>query len=495
MISFELPPALDQVALRFPRLTAWVVGDVILDIYIRGSAERISPEAPVPVIRMEERRPHLGGAANTAANCAALGAHVTLFGVMGADAARDEVEQLGREAGITLHCITDPSRPTTTKTRFGVGTQQLLRLDHEVAQPLAPAVEQALLETLAMAPAPDVVIVSDYAKGCITEAVIKQLSRLKPGTLLVADPKRSDLSFYRGCDFIKPNLIEAARAAGCSPARVMEEGPLQRLREAVGGVGVLITRGRHGMVLLHPDGEKLVVETRSREVFDVTGAGDTVAAAFSLALAAGASPLEAVHLANAAGGVAVSRIGTHAVSLAELCQAVQHSFEEHKLLSLEVAEQYCAAARQQGRRIVFTNGCFDVLHAGHVHLLSQARRMGDLLLLGLNSDASIRQLKGPNRPVVSLSDRAAVLSALSCVDRIVVFEEDTPRELVARLKPDVLVKGDDYTPDQIAGADLVKSWGGRVQIVQRLEGRSTTSMLKQAMGASASAVGGSFPSS
>jgi len=451
-----------------------VVGDLMLDRYEHGQTLRVSPEAPVPVLRWSGRTELLGGAANTAANCAALGLGVRLVGVVGDDPEGERLAELARAAGIAFAAVRDPGRPTTLKTRVVATRQQLLRIDRERVGPLEAPVRQALLEALRGCEC-DFVLVSDYGKGVVDRAVMEAVLAL--GRPVLVDPKSPDLTLYRGAAVVKPNLAEAARALGCEPAEVERPEHLARLLELVQPGAVLLTRGAGGLLWVAPGEAPQVFPTTAREVFDVTGAGDTIAAVFAAVRATGGSVAMAARLANAAAGRVIQRLGTAVVSRLELAAALRSFGGSEKLLAAARAAELCAELRQAGKKVVFTNGCFDLLHAGHVHLLRAARDQGDFLIVGLNSDASVRRLKGAGRPVTGELDRIAVLAGLQAVDAIVPFEEDTPAALIALLQPDVLVKGADYTAEQVVGAEVVYARGGRVHLVPLMDGRSTSAIL------------------
>ena len=462
-----------------------VVGDVMLDEYVWGDTGRISPDAPVPVVDVARRSHAPGGAANVAANLAVAGADVTLIGVTGADAGRERLLALLAERGVkTAGLVADSTRRTTCKTRVVARGQQLVRLDEEDRAPLPQAVALSLRDALDLALAQArVLVVSDYAKGVVDAELVAHAvaagARGQPPVPVVVDPKASEFSRYRGCFAITPNAKEAEAAAG-RPLRTDEDAAAVAgaLHDASGAPWVLITRGARGMSLSHRDGGLTHVRTAAREVFDVTGAGDTVIAYFALALAAGASPENAAALANAAAGIAVGRVGTSAVTPAEALAALDAApGTVAKILDARQAADRADRERTLGRRVVFTNGCFDLLHAGHVQLLERARELGDFLIVAVNSDASVRRLKGAERPLVGESDRTRLLAALDAVGCVVVFDEDTPLELIRAIRPSVLVKGGDYTPDTIVGASDVAGWGGRVATIPLVAGRSTTALL------------------
>ena len=467
---------------RLAGLRVAIVGDAMLDDYAWGDVARISPDAPVPVVDVRRRTRVLGGAGNVAHNVAVAGGRPALLCVVGDDAAGESFLALCGEAGIdAAGVVRDRERRTTVKTRVVARGQHLLRLDEEDRRPLSAAAREQLLRALAaVLPGCDVVAVSDYAKGVVDEGLTAEIARLARGATIVVDPKAADLSRYRGCTVITPNAKEARLASGCD---VDDEAGLReaaaRIHARAGASAVLITRGERGMALSESGGGGFhLIPTRAREVFDVTGAGDTVLAYLALGLAAGAGVLEASTLANLAAGAKVGKVGTSPVGRAEVAAHEEEGGAAGKVVDLEQAVARVAHLRSQGRRIVFTNGCFDLLHAGHVHLLERARALGDVLVVALNSDASVRRLKGEGRPVVRASDRVRVLAALASVGLVLVFEEDTPLPVIRQLRPDVLVKGGDYTKDTIVGADLVQSWGGEVATVPLVEGRSTTGLLE-----------------
>jgi D-beta-D-heptose 7-phosphate kinase/D-beta-D-heptose 1-phosphate adenosyltransferase len=463
---------------RFARHTVLVLGDVMLDRYVSGHVERISPEAPIPVLKVERHHSVIGGAGNVAANIAALGARPILIGAVGRDAAARELAEAA--PGIILRLIEAADRPTTVKTRFVAKGHQLLRSDEEVSAALPPEAVDALLavyrEALAEA---DVVVLSDYAKGVLGEAVLRPAIELAraAGKKIVLDPKSADFTRYRGVTVLTPNALEAATASGIDTGS--DEGAkaaARHARTATGAEAVLVTRSEKGMLLHAEDGD-LMLPAIAREVADVSGAGDTVIAGLAAALAAGASFAEAVTLANTAAGIAVGKHGTATVSAAELAAAL-HMHEvlstDHKIAGWEAAASQVATWHRQGLKIGFTNGCFDLIHPGHVRLLGLARQACDRLIVGLNSDESVRRLKGPERPVQNELARATVMASIGAVDLVVLFGEDTPLDLLQTLRPDLLVKGADYTIDQVVGADLVQGYGGKVVLVDLEPGHSTT---------------------
>jgi len=457
-----------------------IVGDAMLDDYAWGDVARISPDAPVPIVDVRRRTRVLGGAGNVAHNVAVAGGRPVLLAAVGDDEAGESFLALCRQAGIEAAAVVrDAGRRTTVKTRVVARGQHLLRLDEEDRRPLSGAGREGLRRALAgILPDCAVVAVSDYAKGVVDEALTGEIARLAAGKPVVVDPKAADFARYGGCTVITPNAQEAHLATGCA---VEEEAGLRqamaRIHAQSGAAGVLVTRGERGMALSEAGGAFHLIPTRAREVFDVTGAGDTVLAYLCLGLGAGADLLEAASLANLAAGAKVAKVGTSPVGPAEVAAHGEEATGPGKIVDLEQAVARVAHLRSLGRRVVLTNGCFDLLHAGHVHLLERARALGDVLVVALNSDDSVRRLKGEGRPVVRASDRVRVLAALASVGLVLVFDEDTPLEVIRRLRPDVLVKGGDYTRQTIVGADLVLSWGGEVATVPLVEGRSTTGLL------------------
>lgn len=460
-----------------------VLGDVICDVYLHGTVNRISQEAPVPIFECGKRRPVLGGAANVAANLQAFGCDVYLVGVVGLDAAAQEIRTLLEKQGIAATwLVADPWRPTTEKTRL-VAPQQMLRLDRETRRPLdAEIAEQVVAFACALLPHVDGVICSDYHKGvCIAEVLEPVLARAQAlGRPVVVDPKARDFTHYRGATVLTPNRLEAERASG----RVLDdaadvEAAGQWLCEQSQAEAVLVTRGPEGMSLIAPARAPLHILSKAREVYDSTGAGDTVIAAFTMAMLSGLDLPEAAMLANTAAGVVVGKMGTAVVTPAELraACALETAPEWHKILPRDELLRAVRQHRQAGERIVFTNGCFDLLHVGHMRYLQQARALGDRLVLGLNDDASVRRLKGDRRPLIPQAERASVLAALACVDYVTIFSEDTPLALIECLRPDVLVKGGDYTPETVVGRDAVEAYGGDVVLVPFVEGISTTHII------------------
>lgn len=471
---------------RFVDLPVWVAGDVMLDEYVTGAVERVSPEAPVPVVRVQASEHRLGGAANVARQAVALGARVSLAGTVGEDEAGDRLLELCAAEGIDTRAVLRvAARHTTRKLRVLGHSQQLLRLDWEDVEPCAPSVSARLVAALEAGARPAAIILSDYAKGVLTPEAIGGLARLRGSAPLVVDPKHRDFARYRGATTLTPNLRELEAAAGRTLDAEDTSGIAAAARTLLASAGLesmVVTLGNHGMLVVPGDASEIPVHAIRREVYDVTGAGDTAIAVLALALADGVPLAHAAQLANAAAGVAVCQVGTVAVSAASIRDALA-ARPDGKLLTRHDLGARAATWRSAGRRIVFANGCFDLLHAGHLALLSHAARLGDVLVVAINSDASVRRLKGPGRPLVPEAERAALLAALTYVDVVTIFEEDTPLAVLQAVKPQVLVKGGDYQPSEVVGRELVEGAGGRVEIVPLTPDKSTSSLVERIRGA------------
>ncbi len=468
-----------------PKARVAVAGDAMLDVYVAGAVERISPEAPIPVLRVERESVMPGGAGNVARNVAALGARASLFGAVGPDdAARTLGQLVAADPRLESHLIADATRRTAVKTRYVGGAQQMLRADRETVAPLSAEARAAFVAAVTAALADCAVLVlSDYGKGVLANGVAAQLIAAAKAArrMVIVDPKGRDWSAYAGADVVTPNRRELAEAAG--RAVDGDDGVVAAARELIAAYklgAVLATRSQDGMTLVRADGTAAHFRAEAREVFDVSGAGDTAVAALAALLATGASLDDAACVANAAAGIVVGKSGTAVVDADELAHALHHQDlldAEAKVLALAQVSARATAWRGAKLKIGFTNGCFDLLHPGHVSLLAQARAACDRLVVGLNSDASVQRLKGDGRPVQSEAARAAVLASLAAVDAVVVFAEDTPLALIEAIRPDVLVKGADYTKDKVVGADLVESWGGRVMLAHLEPGHSTTATI------------------
>ena len=463
-----------------------VVGDIMLDQYIWGNVERISPEAPVPIVHAMRRSERPGGAANVAMNVTGLGAEATLFGFCGNDTESAALEKCLREARVLADITAVPEHPTTLKLRILSGRQQMLRLDTEqgIGYP-AQAYAELIARVEAALPGADAVVLSDYAKGVLTEEVCQRIiaAASARGIPVLVDPKQRSFSRYRGAATVCPNLQELSAVVGVPASD--PEALLAAGQKLIGdlGLGCLVaTMSEKGIALLRKDARSIQPAV-ARQVFDVSGAGDTVIATLAVALAGGLQMETAVELANVAAGIVVGKVGTVPVSRDELLTSLMPEIAlraDEKVLALEPLQVRIAAWRSAGQRIVFTNGCFDLLHIGHITLIEDARREGDRLVVAINSDASVSSLKGPTRPIVGQRERARILAALAAVDAVIVFGEPTPLELIRALRPDVIVKGGDYKEDEIVGAAEVRSWGGRVKIVPIVEGFSTTKLIARA---------------
>jgi D-beta-D-heptose 7-phosphate kinase / D-beta-D-heptose 1-phosphate adenosyltransferase len=473
---------------NFAKVQVLCIGDVMLDRFTDGVIRRISPESPVPVFSAGASKTYPGGAANVARNIAALGGRCTLIGIVGED---DAGRMLGEDlqAGGNIVAILVPSndRRTTEKTRFVAQGQHVLRVDRETALPLPAAAEQALLAALAQhIGGQQVVVLSDYAKGVLGDDVIRRAIAMarERHVPVIVDPKSHDLTRYKGATVITPNAREIEAATGiAAPDDAGAVAAAEAGLRLTAAEAMLITRAEQGMTLVRRAGGPVHVRSVAREVFDVVGAGDTVSAALALALGAGAELEAAARIANAAAGISVGRRGTSTVSAGELLEELSGAEKNEpgahlaKLLDWPAAALRVQAWRTAGCRIVFTNGCFDVLHLGHIRLLDFARAQGDKLIIGLNSDASVRRLKGAGRPLNLEADRAEILAALDVVDAVVLFGEDTPQRLIEQIAPDVLVKGGDYAIDQIVGAAFVESRGGKVLRFELVPGKSSTGII------------------
>jgi D-beta-D-heptose 7-phosphate kinase/D-beta-D-heptose 1-phosphate adenosyltransferase len=484
------PPSdieLADLVRNFHAARVLVIGDIILDRYVTGSVQRLSPEAPIPVLRPSGDRSTLGGAANVALNIATLGGHAVLIGVIGHDEAGATVQHLSQSTtNITPALVTIAGRPTTAKTRFMTGSHQLLRLDDETTAPLDEAAAQAVLAAVeAHLSDVDLVVLSDYAKGVLCDGVLDRLLTLcqHAGHPVIADPKRPDFAAYRGATILTPNEHEVRVATRISADHDEEADRAGRVAlDATGGQAVLVTRSARGLTLVCRGEDAMHLPTRAREVADVSGAGDTLVAALAVALGAGASLLDAATLANATAGISVGKQGTATVSRQELLDVLRLDDlvqTDSKVVGLEAAKKIVHDWKLRGLKVGFANGCFDLIHPGHVRLLSEARAACDRLIVALNTDASVARLKGPSRPLQNEIARATVMASMQPVDLVTLFDEDTPREMIAELKPDVLVKGSDYTVEQVVGHDLVQGWGGRVVLVTLKEGHSTTNTIRR----------------
>lgn len=468
----------------------FVLGDVMLDRFVYGRVERVSPEAPIPVLKFQSEKSMLGGAANVARNVVALGGKVVLVGVLGQDAEGDLVaDRLTAEDGIDGHYVRLAGHPTTVKTRYVSGGQQIMRLDVEQTLELDEAGVAAIVDRFAaVAETIDVVVLSDYAKGVLSPEVIGRVIALARarGVPVVVDPKSRDVTRYAGASVLTPNASEAAVIAAID---CHDDGAAEQAAKAVLELArieaVVLTRGAQGMTIWDPaEGTNVAthIPTVASEVFDVSGAGDTVVAALALALAGGTSVTTGARIANVAAGIAVGKRGTAVVQARELAKALGGATAsgDPKIVSAEEAAAIVADWKAHGLRVGFANGCFDLLHPGHVELLKKSRAACDRLVVALNTDASVRRLKGETRPVQNERARSIVMAAIDSVDLVTLFGEDTPMRLIEQLKPDILIKGSDYTVETVVGSSFVQSYGGKVVLVPLEIGHSTTSIIARA---------------
>jgi D-beta-D-heptose 7-phosphate kinase/D-beta-D-heptose 1-phosphate adenosyltransferase len=482
MLEFE---ALGQLLRDMTKGRALVVGDVMLDRFIQGDVSRVSAEAPIPILAHSRETAMLGGAGNVARNIAALGGSATLVGLVGDDAAATEIQQLlVNEGAIQSQLLVDSGRPTTVKMRFSASGQQLLRVDTESVEPAFAGIEQKLVEAITgCAPGVGVVIMSDYGKGVMTPPVIAACLALAKthGARIIVDSKARGFAHYGPVDVVKPNAAELARATDLPTETDLEvENALAKALSDCEAKAILVTRAAKGLSLSVRGQQTRHVSRPPPEVFDTAGAGDTALAALGLALSVGAPIEMAAEIALLASSLVVEKAGVAAVTAQELLEAqraTRRSPLEAKIASAERMAVQASAWRDQGLKVGFTNGCFDILHPGHIAYLSQARRWCDRLIVGVNTDASVRAAKGEGRPVNALEARALVLAALAAVDMVVPFEEPTPLQLIARARPDVLIKGADYSLEGVVGRDLVEGWGGEVRLADFLEGHSTTATI------------------
>lgn len=463
------------------------VGDVMLDRFVYGRVDRISPEAPIPVLQVEREVGMLGGAGNVVRNVSALGGTSALAAVIGKDGAGAEIKSLLAEDRVaTSALITHKSRATGIKTRYLAGTQQMLRADREVTQPIDGAVARKVIDAAKKAMKTcGAVVISDYGKGVLIPDVIEAVidAARAQGCPVIVDPKGREYWRYQGANLVTPNRTELAEAVGhpvTVESDIVDAAKSLVVEYELGGV--LVTRSQDGMTLVTADGHVTHLAAEAREVFDVSGAGDTVVATIATAMAAGASILDAAALANVAAGIVVGKVGTAAAYAGDVVTALHHqdvSDAGEKVLNLDQLLERVQRWQRQGFKVGFTNGCFDLLHPGHVSLLVQARAACDRLIVGLNSDASVKRLKGDDRPVQNETARLTVLASLEPVDAVVLFSEDTPMKLIKAVKPDVLVKGADYSVSQVAGANVVKKYGGKVVLAKLEDGHSTTETISR----------------
>lgn len=471
---------------RAKHLNALVIGDLILDEYLWGSTERISPEAPVQVVDVFRQDMRLGGAGNVINNLLSLGCQVKVASVIGDDEdgrmVLNRLELRGiKSDGVFLYA----ARKTSRKTRVLACNQQMLRIDCESREEINDALAQQLIEFVTpQLPHVQVVLLSDYLKGVLTDRLTKDLINLcrDAGVPVLVDPKGKDYSKYRGATMLTPNLKEAAEATGIqidSDEDVSRAG--RQLLKDLALDALVLTRGEEGMSLFVANEDEIQLPSMVRQVFDVTGAGDTVLSTIGFGLAGGLDFQDAAILANLAAGVVVGKVGTSTVTPNEILKSISHEVNRNdaKICTRSELKQILLEDKKHDRTIVFTNGCFDLLHIGHVKYLQKARSLGDRLVLGLNSDASIQRLKGKKRPLICQEERTYILAALDCIDYVCLFDEDTPLELISTLRPDIIVKGGDYTLDEVIGKEVVENYGGRVRLINLVDGKSTTNIINK----------------
>ncbi|MGB4811600.1 MAG: bifunctional D-glycero-beta-D-manno-heptose-7-phosphate kinase/D-glycero-beta-D-manno-heptose 1-phosphate adenylyltransferase HldE [Methylophilaceae bacterium] len=470
---------------------ALVIGDVMLDRYLMGEVSRISPEAPVPIVLLKSQQDRAGGAANVAANLALLGIKTHIIGCVGNDNEASILRNLMTNIGIESSAVMQSSqRPTIAKTRILGGHQQMMRLDQENSTNFSEAETTALQASIyaALSGAPTMVILSDYAKGLLSEPICQEIIALckTKNIPVLVDPKGRDYQKYQGATALTPNKKETAEACNTSTNDPDLMHKATALKTSLNLQFLAVTRGEEGITLLDADTQQMAqshhLPAIAKQVFDVSGAGDTVIATLAAGLMNHLTPLEALELANIAAAVVVGKVGTVPITQHELLEALsnqQSSEQAHKICDLSQLMQKVKAWQQQNQKIVFTNGCFDLLHAGHVTYLEAAKKRGDKLILGLNTDRSVSSLKGPTRPVVNENDRARVLAALESVDAVILFDEDTPLNLINVIKPNIIAKGSDYSADQVVGGKEVQSWGGEIALIDLVAGRSTTGILNK----------------
>lgn len=467
-----------------------VVGDLMLDRYCFGNVERISPEAPVPVLHIRKRSDVLGGAGNVVSNLTGLGCEVSVVGVCGNDDGGRQLVNLLNSQNVVSHVFKSQDRPTIIKTRVVSNSQQLIRLDEEEVTCLASNQAEEMLHLIGREiENVDAIILSDYGKGIFqtqgfAQSIIQKAKLLSIPVLV--DPKGKDWERYDGATCVTPNTAELELVYGRSiPDKETLIEAIREVKKRYNLSWLLATRGALGMCLMGQDDKPTLISTVARDVFDVSGAGDTVISTLTLGVASGFSFYEATKLANLAAGIVVGKVGTQPVSLFELKSVAGADGKglnilfSNKICSFVAAKIQVQAWQANREKVVFTNGCFDLLHPGHIHLLHHARSLGDRLIVGLNSDASVKHLKGPSRPILNENDRASILGALDCVDLVVLFDQDTPEELINTLNPDILAKGADYTIDSVVGKNIVESYGGQVSLVPLLEGYSTTDITRK----------------
>ncbi|MEQ9619655.1 MAG: D-glycero-beta-D-manno-heptose-7-phosphate kinase [Deltaproteobacteria bacterium] len=478
----------DEILNRFKNQKILVVGDIMLDRYVLGGVERISPEGPVPVLKVREEIETPGGAGNVALNLRTLGASVELVGTVGKDREGKElIEALAHNGIRTGGIVRDKTKPTTSKTRLIAGNQQIARIDKETNTSVSMSVEKTLIDAIKSSVnnfKPKAIIISDYAKGVVTENVASKTMKLakEAGIFITVDPKGDNFTKYSGASAITPNEKEAGAASG---VKIVDEESLKEAANTLIRITeadfVLVTRGKEGISYFSKKGDAGTIPSQAVEVFDVTGAGDTVVSVFTLSFISSYLLEESAGIANAAAGIVVSRIGAASISVSDLTAHFLKEAEKErsKIYKRKELSGVLSGLRAKGKKVIFTNGCFDLFHTGHLKLLREARKLGDSLVVAINSDDSVKRLKGEGRPYISETDRANLLTAIDCVDFLAVFEEDTPLEIIKELKPDVIVKGGDYSPEEVVGKEFIENRGGEVKIIPLIDGISTSSLAER----------------
>ncbi len=473
-----------SVISKFPKQRIVVIGDVMLDRFITGSVSRISPEAPVPVLKAREERISIGGAGNVAVNLTSLGADVKIFGIVGNDDNGKKLLKLFEQTAIDSDdLMTDAERITTTKTRIISRNQQVIRIDHEQTDPISGMTRKKLVRSCIDSISkfrPDGIIISDYAKGLVTNELCREvIKHPKMRRVFVAvDPKGRDFAKYRGASMITPNQAEAEEVCGFS---IVDEATLRKamkqLTQVTGIENIVITRGKDGISYCVKGRNTRTVHSDAREIFDVTGAGDTVVSVLTLSYLSSGSWDDSVRIANAAAAMVVARVGTVSVTQSDLLSSFSNNPKLQKVVSRKSIVELLFRLRKEKKTIAFTNGCFDLFHKGHLHLLNEAKKLADTLIVGINDDDSVKRIKGEERPYIPALDRARMVAELDCVNYVVVFPEDTPLELIKMIKPDTLIKGSDYRHRKVVGRGFVESYGGQVKFISELKDISTSTIV------------------
>lgn len=476
---------LTEILSGFEDAKILVLGDLMIDEYLWGDVERVSPEAPVQVVDVKREERTLGGAGNVINNLVNLHGRVDVAGITGDDPDAEWIKEQMVALGVGHGClIRDNGRQTTKKTRVIAVNQQVVRIDRETRRPITKYQEDTLLDYIKKDLLKwQAIILSDYGKGLLTRSFLKKVICLgkKSGIKVIVDPKGGDYKRYKGASLITPNRKEAIKGMGLEEETDVDIRALGRdMLKALDLKGLVITMGSQGMCVFFPNDDPKIIPTKAREVYDVSGAGDTVVSVMALCLATGVSLERSAEVANLAAGVVVGKVGTATVTQEEILEYLGGGYTVANKIVPEWKQlaQQLSKHREKGEKIVFTNGCFDLLHLGHIKLLHEAKSMGNILVVGLNTDESVKRLKGPSRPCLEEEERAHILASLDCVDYVTLFDEDTPVDLIGALKPDILIKGSDYTKDQVVGGDIVEAYGGEVRLVDLLENQSTSRLIQ-----------------